>query len=77
MSGCRVRNSQFSPTDITSKLNGLVPPNSGVVLVEIFYNYPQVLKLPVFTNVLPDPIPLYVYSLMPVSAAEPTENPTP
>ena len=75
MTGCTVRKSQFSPTDITNKLNGLNPQNSGVVLVEIFYNYPQLLKLPVFTNVLPDPIPLYVYSLMPVSAAEPTQNP--
>jgi hypothetical protein len=75
MTGCTARQSQFSPTDITNKLNGLIPTNSGVVLVEIFYNYPQVLKLPVFTNVLPDPISLYVYSLMPVSAAEPTQNP--
>ena len=75
MTGCTVQKSNFTTADIANKLNGLVPPNSGVVLVEIFYNYSQILKLPVLENFLPDPIPLYVYSLMPVSAAEPTQVP--
>jgi hypothetical protein len=52
-------------------------PNTGVVLVEIFYNYPQILKLPVLTTILPDPIPLYVYTIMPLSAAEPTQTSAP
>jgi hypothetical protein len=46
-------------------------------VVEIFYNYPQLLKLPVLTSIVPDPIPLYLYSVMPISSAEPTLVPTP
>jgi hypothetical protein len=52
--------------------------------VEIYYNYPQLLKLlsnngfmGVTYSILPDPVPLYVYTIMPISAAEPTQVPTP
>jgi hypothetical protein len=45
---------------------------TGVLLVEILYKYPQLLKLPVLTSVVPELIPLYVYTMMPNSAAEPT-----
>jgi hypothetical protein len=57
---------------------------SGLLLVEIFYNYPQMLKLPVFSGgefmgtsftIIPDPIPLYAYTIMPMSSAEPTRVP--
>jgi hypothetical protein len=48
-----------------------------VLLVEIFYNYPQKLRLPVFTQLVPDPIPVYVYAIMPLPAAEPIPTPTP
>jgi len=81
---CHVRISQFTTASFTSLLGSVTlatpdtaPPNTGVVVVEIFYNYPQLLKLPVLTNVLPDPIPLYVYSVMPLSAAQPTQAPLP
>ena len=59
-------------------------PNAGILLVEIFYNYPQLLKLPFFSNndfmgvkfsLVPDPIPTYVYTIMPISSAEPTLGP--
>ncbi len=55
-------------------------PNAGLLLVEILYNYPQMLKLPVFSNlaffgvqftIVPDPVPLYLYTIMPISSAEP------
>jgi hypothetical protein len=80
--GCHVRTSQFSNAAISSLL-GSVPlapgdtvlPKTGAVLVEIFYNYPQLLKLPVLTSIVPDPIPLYVYSIMPLSSAQPTQVP--
>ena len=82
--GCHVRASQFTIANFTSGLNGVTLatpdvklPKTGALVVEIFYNYPQLLKLPVLTNVLPDPIPLYVYSIMPLSAAQPTQVPTP
>jgi hypothetical protein len=79
-SGCHVRTSQFSNAAFASLL-GSVPlvssglPKTGAVLVEIFYNYPQLLKLPVLTSIVSDPIPLYVYSIMPLSSAQPTQAP--
>jgi hypothetical protein len=45
--------------------------NSGVVLVEAYYNYPQTLKLPLFEQ-MGDPIPVYTYSMMPMGSAMPT-----
>lgn len=62
--------SKLSDVEIQSRLDWSAP-NTGVLLVEIFYNYPQVLKLPVFTAFLPDPIPVYAYAIMPLTAAEP------
>jgi hypothetical protein len=47
-------------------------PNAGIVIVEIWYDYNQILALPWITAFLPDPIPLYAYSVMPNAAAEPT-----
>jgi hypothetical protein len=80
--GCTPRTSQFTSASLTSTLGSVTLatpdlrlPKTGAVVVEIFYNYPQLLKLPVLTNVLPDPIPLYVYSIMPLSAAQPTQGP--
>jgi len=73
------RVSQFSSADIQSRLNASAP-NTGVMLVEIYYNYPQLLKLlsnngfmGVTYSLLPDPVPLYVYTVMPISSAEPTQ----
>ncbi|MGD0877716.1 MAG: TadE family protein [Anaerolineales bacterium] len=81
--GTNARVSQFSSAEIQSRLNGSAP-NTGVILVEIYYNYPQLLKLlsnngfmGVTYSILPDPVPLYVYTIMPISAAEPTQVPTP
>lgn len=50
-------------------------PGAGVVLVEVFYNYPQLLKLPVFEQMIPDPILVYAYSFMPLASAQPTPGP--
>ncbi len=66
--------SAFSDAQISARMEGAAPP-SGVLLIEIFYNYPQVLHLPIFTTFIPDPIPVYTYAIMPLSAAEPTETP--
>jgi hypothetical protein len=69
-----ISNSNFSSSDIEARLNTGAPA-TGVLLVEIFYNYWQTLNLPIFSNVIPNPIPLYNYSVMPLSAAEPTPTP--
>jgi hypothetical protein len=57
--------------------NRLIPgaPATGLLVVEVYYHYFQVLKLPVFTSIIPDPIPIYTYTIMPLSAAEPTPTP--
>jgi hypothetical protein len=68
--------SKFTNAEIQSRLDSSAPP-TGVLLVEIFYHYPQVLKLPIFTVFVRDPMPVYVYSIMPLSAAEPAPTPIP
>jgi hypothetical protein len=73
-SGCSERISKFTDNQVLALMDPNAPP-SGVLLVEVYYNYPQTLKLPVFSDVIPDPIPVYTYSVMPISAAEPTPVP--
>jgi hypothetical protein len=51
--------------------------DAGIIMVEIFYNYHQMLGLPFFADVLPDPIPVYTYAIMPYPLAEPTSTPIP
>jgi hypothetical protein len=68
--------SKLSNAEIQSRLDSSAPP-TGILLVEIFYNYPQVLKLPVFTMFVQDPMPVYVYAIMPLAAAEPPATPIP
>ena len=46
-------------------------PNAGILLVEIHYNYHHVLNLPWFTAVLPNPLHLQAYTIMPIRAGEP------
>ncbi len=72
---CTVHASNVSTADVIGLRNSSAPP-TGVVLVEIFYNYPQTLNLPLFSDFL-NPIPVYIYSAMPLSSAEPTPTPRP
>jgi hypothetical protein len=80
---CTAHTSRLINSDVQARLVSNAP-NAGVLLVEIFYNYPQLLKLPVLTDndflgvhfsLLPDPMPVYVYTIMPISSAEPTQGP--
>jgi hypothetical protein len=66
--------STFSNADIQSRLLTSAP-NTGVVVVEIFYSYPQLLKLPWITPFVPDPIQVHTYTIMPLVSAEPTPTP--
>jgi len=49
--------------------------DSGLVLVEIYYEYNQVLALPWITAFVPDPVTLYAYTFMPNTYVEPTPVP--
>jgi hypothetical protein len=72
---CTPRLSHFTTSQVLALMDSDAPA-SGVLLVEVYYNYPQILKLPVFEQVVPDPILVYTYSVMPLSSAEPTAVPS-
>jgi len=69
--------SRFTTADISNTIAGLDAPATGVLLIEVFYDYHQKLHLPIFSNIIPDPIRVYTYAIMPLSAAEPTPTPSP
>ncbi len=52
-------------------------PNTGVVLVEIFWNYDMILALPWITAFVNDPVLLHAYTIMPNTYVEPTRTPSP
>jgi hypothetical protein len=59
----------------TDHHSGNSTPSTGLVLVEVFYNYDQKLKLPWLTAFIPDPMPFHFYTIMSLSSAEPTPTP--
>lgn len=63
--------SQFSTSELESRMTDSTTPDTGMVVVEVFYKYDQVLK---FWGIfgIPDPISVHAYAIMPLSAAEPT-----
>lgn len=67
--------SLFDNAEVESRLIDTAP-DTGVLLVEVFYDYHQVLKLP-WLAFIPDPMTLHGYTMMPLSAAEPTPTPVP
>ncbi len=69
--------SAFTNAEIQQILDnqGVENTSAGYVLVEVFYNYHQILGLPWLTAFVPDPIPLYGYTFMPLYSAAPTPTP--
>ncbi|WKZ49319.1 MAG: TadE/TadG family type IV pilus assembly protein [Anaerolineales bacterium] len=63
----------FTTTDIQNDFLSN-SPNAGILVVEVHYNYHQVMKLPWLTPFVPDPFVLTAYTMMPVVAAEPVET---
>lgn len=72
----RNQNSGFTSEDIQQRLNSGAP-STGYLLVEIYYNYNQKLKLPWITAFVDDPVTLHSYAIMPLVSAEPTPSPIP
>ncbi len=68
--GCGTKPDCFVMADLLGDLVD-VPPDTGIVAVEIYYDYHMKLGLPWVRAFLPDPITLHAYSFMPNSAAEP------
>jgi hypothetical protein len=67
------RKSAFTTSQLETRLESAAP-DTGFVLVEIYYSYDQLIKLWAFIGA-PDPIPVHTYAIMPLSAAEPTPGP--
>lgn len=65
--------SMFTPEEIQTRI-AAGSPNAGILLVEVHYNYHQVLGLPWLTPFVPDPILLRAYTIMPLANAEPVET---
>jgi hypothetical protein len=64
--------SRFTDAEIANRAGqASAAPASGIVLVEVFYNYHMTLALPFITDYILNPVTLYSYTIMPVSAAEP------
>lgn len=61
--------SKFSNSEIEAMLVSGAP-NTGAILIEVYYHYDQILNL---LQGWTGPIPVHAYSIMPLSAAEPTE----
>jgi len=62
-------------TDSIASNAGALPPNTGVVMVEVFYDYNMLMALPWITAFVPNPVTLHAYSFFPNSALEPTPIP--
>lgn len=67
--------SKFSNAEIEALLD-VNAPNTGIVLVEIYYEYEMVLGLPWITVFVPENILLHAYSIMPNVFVEPTPTPS-
>jgi hypothetical protein len=67
----------FTNADIQSEFLSGAPHSKGLVLVEVYYCYHQVLNLPFFSQFITNPMRLHTYSIMPAPEAIPTPTPIP
>lgn len=65
--------SRFDNARIESRLVSNAP-ETGVLVIEVFYDYHYVLGIPPIPQILGDKITLYSYTIMPLSAAEPDDT---
>jgi len=62
----------FTRDVVQNLLSGSSTPNKGFVAVEVYYCYEQILKIPIFTQFVPDPFQINAFTIMPLPAAQPT-----
>jgi len=67
----------FTNSDIQAKFIGGAPTDRGLIIVEIYYCYEQVLNLPILSDFINNPFRIHAYTMMPVFDAEPTPTPIP
>lgn len=51
--------------------------SNGFVAVEFYYCYHQVLNIPIISQIMPNPVRVHAYTVMPIPAAQPTATPKP
>ena len=51
--------------------------DKGIVLVEVYYCHHQLLNLPLISDIIPNPVPLHAFAVMPAPKAAPTPTPLP
>jgi hypothetical protein len=51
------------------------PPSKGFVAVELYYCYKQALNIPPLNLIIPNPMMIHAYTIMPLPAAAPTATP--
>lgn len=51
------------------------PGTKGYVAVELFYCYKQALNVPLFNVIVPNPVMIHAYTIMPLPEAQPTATP--
>jgi hypothetical protein len=66
--------SEQSSATIQAQMDPTAPAVS-LLLVEVFYNYPQTLKAPFYEQAFPDPVPVYIYAIMPLKNVTPPSGP--
>lgn len=76
LTGARNQSSTFSSAQISARLDPIAP-STGIVVVELFYDYEHKLNLPWITAFVPNPLLLHNYAIMPLVSAEPTATPIP
>jgi len=67
----------FTAELVQSLLLEDTPLNKGYVAVEIYYCYEQVLGIPIVTDLIPNPIQIHAYTIIPLPAAKPTPTTIP
>lgn len=77
----------YQDLDVNNKLETLTanagpgtptpPPDKGMVLVEVYYCHHQLLGLPLLNQLIPNPIRLHAFSIMPAPEVKPTPTPVP
>jgi hypothetical protein len=67
----------FTNSDIQNEFLSGAPHSKGLVLVEVYYCYHQVLNLPFVSQFIANPMRLHTYSIMPAPEAIPTPTPIP
>lgn len=73
----KYNNGQVSkiPTSYVQSMLVAGAPPTGILVVEIFYSYDELLSFPLFNVAFPDPMPVHTYAVMPLASAEATPVP--